>query len=130
ESREAYDRLIAANEAAIAYFRQALLGSAAGAEARIYAERRGLDAKTLEAFEIGFAPGGWDNLKGYLAGKGFSEQDLLDAGLLTTGDGNSSYDRFRRRLIFPIRDDRGRPVGFGGRALDDAKPKYLNTPQT
>ncbi|MHB8575024.1 MAG: DNA primase [Dehalococcoidia bacterium] len=130
ETKEAHDRLLAANEAAIVYFRQALAGNNAGAEARGYVERRGLDAKAVELFEIGFAPEGWDNLRLYLTEKGFSEQELLDAGLLTTGDHGSPYDRFRKRLMFPIRDDRGRAVGFGGRALDDARPKYLNTPQT
>ncbi|HEY8838759.1 MAG TPA: DNA primase [Dehalococcoidia bacterium] len=130
ESSQPRDRLIAANEAAIAYFRQALQGSSAGEEARAYVARRGLDAPTVAVFELGFAPDGWDNLRSYLLEKGFSEEEQLEAGLLTTGERGSPYDRFRRRLIFPIRDDRGRAVGFGGRALDDAKPKYLNTPQT
>ncbi len=124
------DRLQAANEAAILFFRQALTGSMAGEQARAYVQRRGLDEATLAAFELGYAPDGWDNLRSYLEGRGFSEAEQLEAGLLTAGEQGSPYDRFRRRLIFPIRDDRGRAVGFGGRALDDAKPKYLNTPQT
>ncbi len=128
--REAHERLFAANEAAIAFFRQALAGSSAGAEARDYVARRGFDEATVDGFELGFAPEGWDNLRSYLLGKGFRDEELLEAGLLTTGERGTPYDRFRRRLIFPIRDERGRAVGFGGRALDDAKPKYLNTPQT
>lgn len=130
ETAAAYDRLLAANEAAIVFFQQALQGSTAGEEARAYVSRRGLDAATVAAFEIGFAPDGWDHLRNHLQGKGFSEAEQLEVGLLTTGERGSAYDRFRRRLIFPIRDERGRAVGFGGRALDDAKPKYLNTPQT
>src|SRR5579883_891043 len=131
EQAEANARLYAANEAAVAFFRQAFAGSAAGAEGRAYAERRGLDAATLDAFAIGYAPDSWDALRGYLHDKGFSDETLLEAGLLIRNEERDRvYDRFRRRLIFPIRDDRGRAVGFGGRALDDAKPKYLNTPQT
>jgi DNA primase len=131
EQAETNARLYAANEAAIAFFRQSLGGSSGGAEARAYTAKRGLDAATLDACEIGYAPDGWDALKEYLTGKGFDEELLLEAGLLIRNEERASvYDRFRRRLIFPIRDDRGRAVGFGGRALDDVKPKYLNTPQT
>ncbi len=130
EQGSSRDRLLAANEAAIAFFSQALSGSKAGEDARAYVSRRGLDMETVTAFELGYAPDGWDNLRTYLTGHGFSDAELLEAGLLTTGESGSIYDRFRRRLMFPIRDDRGRAVGFGGRALDDAKPKYLNTPQT
>jgi DNA primase len=131
EQAEAHARLYAANEAAVVFFRQAFVGSSAGAEARSYAERRGLDAATLDAFAVGYAPDSWDALREYLHGKGFADETLLDAGLLIRNEERERvYDRFRRRLIFPIRDDRGRAVGFGGRALDDAKPKYLNTPQT
>ncbi|HZQ34946.1 MAG TPA: DNA primase [Dehalococcoidia bacterium] len=130
QAREAHERLFAANEAAITFFRQALTGSSAGAEAREYVARRGFDEATIDGFELGFAPEGWDNLRGYLLGKGFRDEELLEAGVLTSGERGTPYDRFRRRLIFPIRDERGRAVGFGGRALDDAKPKYLNTPQT
>jgi DNA primase len=129
-ANEAYDRIGAANEAAIAFFRQALAGSTAGAEARDYVARRGLDEATVATFELGFAPDGWENLCGFLRGKGFTDAELLQAGLASERETGGVYDRFRRRLIFPIRDDRGRAVGFGGRALDDAKPKYLNTPQT
>jgi DNA primase len=132
ERAETYARLYAVNEAAIAFFRQAFAGSAVGAEARVYAEQRGLDAPTVEAFEIGYAPEGWDTLKRYLNERGFDDATLLDAGLLVQHEERGTlYDRFRHRLIFPIRDERGRAVGFGGRALDnDARPKYLNTPQT
>ncbi len=130
EQGSSRDRLLAANEAAIAFFRQALTGSKAGSEARAYVGRRGLDDATVASFELGYAPDGWEYLRTYLTGRDFSDAELLEAGLLTAGESGSTYDRFRRRLIFPIRDDRGRAVGFGGRALDDAKPKYLNTPQT
>lgn len=131
EAAVANARLYAVNDAAIAFFRQALVASSAGIEARAYVERRGLDAATVETFEVGYAPDGWDNLKLHLNGRGFDDELLLEAGLLILNEERgSTYDRFRKRLVFPIRDDRGRPVGFGGRALDDTKPKYLNTPQT
>ncbi|HZU76592.1 MAG TPA: DNA primase, partial [Dehalococcoidia bacterium] len=129
EEQERHERLYAANEAAVLFFRNALQAGEPGRAARDYAGRRGLDAATLERFEIGFAPEGWDHLRGYLHGKGFADEELIEAGLLTQGE-RGVYDRFRGRLMFPIRDEKGRVVGFGGRALGDEKPKYLNTPQT
>jgi DNA primase len=122
-------RLREANEAAAQYFHQALLSSSAGQVARDYLASRGLDGPTIEGFELGYAPPSWEALKEHLAGRGFSEEELLAAGLLVEGD-RGAYDRFRARLMFPIRDERGRVVGFGARALDDGMPKYLNTPQT
>jgi len=130
EAVQANERLYAANEAAVVFFQQALRGNAVGVDARAYVAGRGLDAATIDAFEIGFAPDGWDHLRTFLHGKGFTDGEMTDAGLLSAGESGNVYDRFRRRLIFPIRDERGRAAGFGGRALDDAKPKYLNTPQT
>jgi DNA primase len=122
--------LVEANEAACAVFRRELSASG-GATARAYLERRGVDAKTAAAFELGWAPAGRNTLREALIGRGFELAVLVDAGLLVTPeDGGEPYDRFRERLIFPIRDPRGRVVGFGGRALGDAKPKYLNTPET
>ncbi|HEY7294427.1 MAG TPA: CHC2 zinc finger domain-containing protein, partial [Dehalococcoidia bacterium] len=106
EAQAAHERLFAANEAAIAFFQQALQGSSAGAEAREYVARRGFDEATVAGFELGFAPDGWDNLRSYLLGKGFHDEELVEAGLLTSGERGTPYDRFRRRLIFPIRDER------------------------
>jgi len=128
--READERLAQANQGAAAYYHHALLQSRAGEPARAYLTQRGLDQETIEAFELGYSPESWDALKLHLLERGFSEADLLAAGLLVEGD-RGPYDRFRNRLMFPIRDERGRTVGFGGRALAESDgAKYLNTPQT
>ena len=129
EEREQHERLLAANEAA-AVFWQAALAGAEGAEARAYAERRGLDDATVRAWQLGFAPDGWRSLTDHLVARGFSEEDLIEAGLAIKGD-RGVYDRFRYRLMFPTRDGRRRLIGFGARAMRPGdEPKYLNTPQT
>lgn len=127
--REDYGRLLAANDAAAAFFRHLLGAHPAAEAARAYVAKRGVDAATEEAFGLGFALDSYDSLRAHLAERGFSEDEMLQAGLLSEGEHNR-YDRFRNRLIFPIRDDRGRVIGFGGRVLGDALPKYLNSPQT
>ena len=118
-----------ANEEAARFFHHALLGSSEGTRALEYVGGRGLDQDTIAAFQLGYAPDSWDGLKRHLSGLGFEERDLLAAGLLVEGE-RGPYDRFRGRLTFPIRDERGRAAGFGARALDDSLPKYLNTSQT
>ena len=129
EQREEHERLLSANEAAAVFF-QAALGGPQGTAALAYAEGRGLDAETRRDWQLGYAPDGWNTLTDHLAARGFSAADLVAAGLAAEGE-RGPYDRFRGRLIFPTRDERGRLVGFGGRALGaDQKPKYLNTPQT
>ncbi|MBS0271958.1 MAG: DNA primase [Proteobacteria bacterium] len=96
-----------------------------------YIERRKLTRETLKKFSIGFAPEGRHNLQTHLKEKGFSEETLLKAGLLTQGEGSTTpYDRFRRRLMFPIHNTKGQVVAFGGRLLDKGEPKYLNSPET
>jgi DNA primase len=127
--REDYSRLIEANEAAARYFRQVLLSAPAAEAARSYVEKRGVDDVTAEAFQLGFALNSFDALRGYLSERGYTDADLVRAGLLTEGE-HQPYDRFRDRLIFPIRDERGRVIGFGGRVIGDGVPKYLNSPQT
>jgi DNA primase len=125
-NRDLYD----VNAFALAYFREHLTG-AAGEAALAYLRRRGLTDATIEAFEIGFAPDGWDGLLKHARVKGLTERQLLEAGLLIENpESGRVYDRFRARVMFPIRDHLGRLVGFGGRVLDDSKPKYLNTPET
>ena len=100
-------------------------------EALSYAERRGLTRETLTKFTLGYAPDGRHSLETYLKGKDFSEETLLKAGLLVQGEETSvPYDRFRRRMMFPIQDIRGQVVAFGGRLLDKGEPKYLNSPET
>ena len=114
---ESDQRLFQANEAAAAYFYNALVQSKAGAEARSYLTKRGLDADTIEAFQLGYSPDSWESLRSHLMERGFSAQELLNAGLLVESE-RGGYDRFRGRLMFPIRDERGRVVGFGGRPLE------------
>jgi DNA primase len=122
--------LLAANEAAARWF-AGRLASAGGAQARAYLAGRGLDEAALARFGLGYAPDERGALKAALAAEGFAEGQLEAAGLLARpDDGGPSYDRFRHRLMFPIHDGRGRIVGFGGRALGEARAKYLNTPET
>ncbi len=132
EAREAESvRLRKLMEAACAFF-QGALRSSAGAHARAYLDGRGLGDDDIEAFRLGYAPNSRSALKEHLANKGFTQPDMVAAGLLIAGDDIPvSYDRFRHRLIFPIGDLRGGVIAFGGRALDsDQQPKYLNSPET
>ncbi|MEM8812588.1 MAG: DNA primase [Pseudomonadota bacterium] len=103
-----------------------------GAEARAYAERRGLTAATLSEFRVGYAPDSRNALKSHLSAQGIDESAMAEAGLIIRpDDGRPAYDRFRGRLIIPIEDERGRVVAFGGRVLaSDREPKYLNSPET
>ena len=124
---DARERLLLMNEMAAAHFRAALAGSVASE----YLARRGVDEATAERFLLGYAADSWDELIGLLSARGFSPAEMQDAGLtVRRKDGNGHYDRFRHRLVFPIRDAAGRVVAFGGRALGDAEPKYLNSPET
>ncbi len=96
-----------------------------------YADRRGLTRETLKKFTLGYAPEGRHNLETYLKEKGFSEDILLKVGLLARSEENSlPYDKFRRRFMFPIQDQKGQVVAFGGRLLEKGEPKYLNSPET
>ena len=107
------------------------LSTAAAQGARAYLEQRGLSPAILEHFEIGFAPNA-NTLSEHLKAKGFEDAKIIEAGLSMKSDrGGPLYDRFRGRIIFPIRDQRGRAIAFGGRSLDpDARAKYLNSPET
>jgi DNA primase len=104
------------------------LGSIAGSEARAYLEQRGLNAATIKAFGIGFAPDSRGKLRTALAK--FGDAALIESGLLISVDEKEPYDRFRGRLMIPIRDPRGRVIAFGGRILGAGEPKYLNSPDT
>ncbi len=115
-------------EAACAFFEGQLRGSA-GRAAIDYLTRRGVTGETAERFRLGWSPER-DGVKSHLTAQGFPEATLLEAGLLRQGDDGRMFDVFRGRVIFPITDPRGRVVGFGARSLGDAKPKYLNTPET
>ncbi|WP_284753807.1 DNA primase [Curtobacterium sp. ME-Dv--P-122a] len=123
-------RLIAANEAALEYF-TGQLTTAAADPARRFLGERGFDPSAAQHFGVGFAPKSYDMLKDHLRGRGFTMEELVSAGLVSQGD-RSPYDRFRGRLMWPIRDVTGATIGFGARRLleDDKGPKYLNTPET
>ncbi|MTD37992.1 DNA primase [Erwinia sp. CPCC 100877] len=99
-------------------------------KARAYLQRRGLSQQIIDRFAIGYAPEGWDNVLKRFGKDSENRKSLTDAGMLVTNDRGRSYDRFRERVMFPIRDKRGRVIGFGGRVLGDGQPKYLNSPET
>lgn len=130
EKREKRNGLIDHMEAAQRFYRGQLSGAAAR-EAREYLARRGLSEKTLETFGIGFAPRGPDALGGHLIQGGAKQAELIEAGLVGLRDDGSTYDRFRERIMFPIRNPQGQVIAFGGRAMrDDAQAKYLNSSET
>lgn len=122
------ERLFAANEAAAEFFAD-LLKAEAGREALRYLESRHVDGGTARDFAIGYSPDSWDALREHLRSRGFTDKEVLNSGLAIQGD-KGLYDRFRNRLMFAIWNPKGRIIGFGARALDDAAPKYLNTAQT
>ena len=123
-------RILAANSAAAEFF-VAQLATPGAAEGRKFLGERGFDKAAAEHFGIGYAPKAWNELRDHLKSQGFTEEEQLQAGLLSQGD-KGVYDRFRGRVIWPIRDTTGQTIGFGARKLfdDDQGPKYLNTPET
>ncbi len=123
-------RLVDANKAAAEFFVERLTSPEAQV-GRVFLTERGFDAATAADFGIGFAPKSWDALTGHLRQRGFTDAELMAAGLVSQGN-RGIYDRFRGRLVWPIRDLAGDVVGFGARRLldDDDGPKYLNTPET
>ncbi len=130
-ARRQRSSIVAINGAAAAYFQEVLRHHPAAAGARQYLERRRIDQAAAERFGIGFALDSWDGLRNHLIHLGFRPDELLTAGVIKeNADQTSTYDVFRNRIVIPIRDIRERIIGFGGRVLDDAVPKYLNTPET
>lgn len=124
------ERLYEANKLAARFYMETLLGEL-GKRARAYLGQRGITAASVKRFGLGAAPDGWDALKTHLFARDFSQQELLDAGLLVHNtQSNSVYDAYRNRLIFPIVGTNGRVLGFGARTLGDDKPKYINTGDT
>ncbi|BFO12095.1 DNA primase [Serratia rubidaea] len=111
-------------------FYQQSLQQPNGKQARDYLQQRGLSDEVIRHFAIGFAPAGWDNALKRFGRERDGRTALNDAGMLVTNDQGRSYDRFRERVMFPIRDKRGRVIAFGGRVLGDGMPKYLNSPET
>ncbi len=138
ETNTAKERLRKLNEDALLWFHQMLLRSKEAVQARAYVQSRGISTDSVLAFSLGYAPDSWDNLSRYLLGQGYIARELVSGGLAReraeekgdAGGARGIYDYFRNRLIFPIRDIRGRVIGFGGRELGKGQPKYLNSPQT
>jgi DNA primase len=128
---EANERLRELLELAVTFFRHQLVGTGEGEQVLAYLLQRGLTEEALEAFEIGFAPDSWDATLTHLEDKGYSAEDLKAAGLVTERETGGYYDRFRNRIMIPIRDPRSRMVGFGARVVKPGDvPKFLNSPQT
>jgi len=124
-------RLQAAVAEAARYYHHLLLHAPEAARAREYLARRGLSSETILRFQLGYSLPAWDALRAHLTGRGFTPAELVRAGLLVEREDGSTYDRFRDRLMIPIRDPHGETVGFGARTLEaDGVPKYINSPQT
>jgi len=129
QDKQQHARLYEANETARDYYHQLFNTSREAEKARQYALSRGLNAQSLMDFKLGFSPSGRENLRRHLLEKGFSENELLDAGLVIKTE-TGFIDRFHNRLMFPINNTAGRTTGFGGREMDGSQPKYLNSPES
>jgi DNA primase len=131
ERRENQQRsaLIEMHREAAAFFARQLIQTAEGKMAAAYLEDRGLDRPSMERFGLGYAPASGDALLRFLKAK-FPETLLEASGLVSRGDGGRLYDRFRRRIMFPIANETGKVIAFGGRAMGDDMPKYMNSPET
>jgi DNA primase len=125
------DRSLQALEAGRDYYRELLHDAPRGEPARRYLRERGFEEEDWGAFQLGFAPDGWQGFTDFGLGRGFSSEELLATGLVRQGQTGRCYDMLRKRVVFPIGNEQGRPIAFGGRVIDplDA-PKYLNTPET
>lgn len=121
------EKLYNINVESARYFFRNLLNTPAALE---YFRRRGIADATIKKFGLGYSLEGWSNLINYLKRKGYTELDLISAGVVNKRDSGGIYDKFRNRVMFPIFDYKGKVIGFGGRVLDDSKPKYLNSPET
>ena len=119
-------------DTAVTYYHHLLKNAPGAAAARDHLAGRGLTAQAIEMFQLGYAPEAWDAALKYFTGKDYAQQDLLDAGLIVVKEEDERvFDRFRDRLMIPVRDERGRMTGFQARALKpDALPKFMNSPQT
>ena len=129
DARRRRGRLLALNREAARFF-HVCLWSPGGESGLDYLKRRGLSKGIMTRFGLGYAPDSWDSLIHAMIEKGFSKSDLLETGLAVSNKKGGIYDRFRDRVMFPIIDLRGDVIGFGGRVLGDATPKYLNSPDT
>jgi DNA primase len=132
--RDQRSRLLELHRETAAWFHLNLMRSRDADHARSYLKRRGLTSEVAAEWQIGYAPAGWETFRNWATGKGFTRDELLAGGLLTAkeGDTQGGYDRFRDRLMFPIRNDYGEVVAFSGRILNDSQKeaKYVNSPET
>ena len=122
-------RLLELNRDAARFF-HARLVDPTGLPAQNYVNRRGISPAMVRTFGLGFAPDSWNALTDAMEAKGYTKQELFDAGLMKRGRNGGGYDTFRNRLMFPVIDVRGSVIGFSGRILGDGEPKYLNSPET
>ena len=131
DQQEAAERLLRIVQEAADFYHDRLLNGRDAEIAREYLRKRGLSQETIEAFQIGYAPNDWRAAMQHLQMLGYATEDILEAGIATHNEEkNTTYDRFRHRLMIPIRDGRGQTVGFGARALDpNERAKYINSPQ-
>ncbi|MBI4715571.1 MAG: DNA primase, partial [Nitrospirae bacterium] len=139
DEAEKHAAVFRCNQAAAGFYRQTLLSGKEGGHGREYLQKRGVRPETVESFQVGYAPEGWEGLLRHLLSRGFRAEDLVRAGLVAARErGTGYYDRFRGRILFPILDLQKRIVGFGGRVVDlphpsgetEGGPKYLNSPET
>jgi DNA primase len=131
EEQEEGERLRSLLEEAVRFYSQQLLQTEAGKIAQAYLDHRGINAETIEAFGLGYAPQAWETALQHFQSQGYSNSEIRDAGLVTEKEDGGMYDRFRNRLMIPIRNPNGKMAGFGARVLDpEDVPKYLNSPQT
>lgn len=124
--------LLRSHDLAAKYYHHILMNTVTGMPALKYLQKRGLTMAVIEEFQLGYAPDGWDVLMSFLKKRGFEEEFLEKAGLLSASVSQPGryFDRFRGRVMFPIHDGQGRVIGFGGRVLGKGEPKYLNSPET
>lgn len=127
DNKNSFEKLYKLNVDAARYFFKSLQENS---NAKKYLLNRGITESTIRKFGLGFSLDSWNGILKYLKGKGFTELDMITVGLIIKSQKGSYYDRFRNRIIFPVFDYRGKVIGFGGRVLDDSKPKYLNSPET
>jgi DNA primase len=126
-NKNSFEKLYKLNVLAARYFFKCLQEDF---NSKKYLLNRGITESTIRRFGLGYSLNSWDGVLNHLKNKGFTELDMLTDGLIIKSQKGSCYDRFRNRIIFPVFDYRGKVIGFGGRVLDDSKPKYLNSPET
>lgn len=129
ETKSRKEKVFEINKTAARFFYDNLQGPNGG-KAKQYLLSRGLSEKNIKHFGLGYSLDRFDSVLNFLLSKGYSREEILDSGLVKENDSKKIYDRFRNRVMFPIFDLRGNVIGFGGRVMDDSKPKYLNSPET